>query len=150
MNKYTIQNIVEGGAFGISITGMSIVFAGLILITLYITLLPRILGLLEKKPEVKPELTVEETPEEKETDEETEEVREAWEAQASREAQAAEDESRDIASVIGLVLQLEYERLHAADIKERLTISRNFDQPSLWGRAGKMRELPQRRIREKI
>ena len=44
---YGIQNITENDGVGISITGISIVFAALILISLFIASLPRILALLE-------------------------------------------------------------------------------------------------------
>jgi len=43
---YGIRNITEFDGLGISITGISIVFAALILISLFITSLPRILAML--------------------------------------------------------------------------------------------------------
>jgi hypothetical protein len=36
-----IENVLEGHGFGIAITGMTVVFAGLVLVSLYLTLLPR-------------------------------------------------------------------------------------------------------------
>jgi hypothetical protein len=36
-----IENVLEGHGFGIAITGMAVVFAGLVLVSLYLTLLPR-------------------------------------------------------------------------------------------------------------
>ena len=48
METFSIQNIIEGQAVGISITGMSIVFSGLILISVYIAILPKILDFLQK------------------------------------------------------------------------------------------------------
>lgn len=44
---YGIRNINEFEGFGISITGISIVFAALILISLFITALPRLLAMLQ-------------------------------------------------------------------------------------------------------
>jgi len=51
---YGIQNIAEYEGLGISITGLSIVFAALLLISLFITSLPRVLAMLESllPPEV--------------------------------------------------------------------------------------------------
>jgi oxaloacetate decarboxylase gamma subunit len=51
---YGIRNITEFEGLGISITGISIVFAALILISLFITSLPRVLAMLESvlPPEV--------------------------------------------------------------------------------------------------
>lgn len=51
---YGFRNIAEGDGLGISIMGISIVFAALILVSLFITSLPRVLALLESvlPPEV--------------------------------------------------------------------------------------------------
>ena len=42
-----LQNVVDGQAVGIAITGMLIVFSALVLITIFITALPKILDLLD-------------------------------------------------------------------------------------------------------
>ncbi|HJN11550.1 MAG TPA: OadG family protein [Pirellulaceae bacterium] len=44
---YGIRNITEYEGIGVSITGISIVFAALVLISLFITSLPRVLAMLE-------------------------------------------------------------------------------------------------------
>ena len=42
------QNVVNGNGVAVSITGMSIVFVALILVSIYIALLPKLAGLLNK------------------------------------------------------------------------------------------------------
>ena len=53
---YGFRNITEYEGLGISLTGISIVFAALILISLFITSLPRVLAMLGSvlPPEVEP------------------------------------------------------------------------------------------------
>jgi Na+-transporting methylmalonyl-CoA/oxaloacetate decarboxylase gamma subunit len=133
MEKFNVQNIIDGQAIGISITGMSIVFSGLLLISIYIWLLPNILKWSSRKQatgkavKAKPKT-----------------VKEKAAAPVVKAKTTTQDEFNDIASVIGLVLQLEHERLTKVD-NEQITISRNIDRPSMWGTAGKMRKIPQRR-----
>ncbi len=133
MEQFNIQNIFDGQAIGISLTGMSIVFSGLLLISIYIWMLPHILKWMSKKAtsekvkKVKPD-----------------KVKEKVTAPKAVVATTTEDEFNDIASVIGLVLQLEHEHLTKVD-NEQITISRNVNRPSMWGTAGKMRKMPQRR-----
>jgi len=43
---FSVQNIVDGQGIGIAVTGMLIVFAALLIISLFISLLPRMLPLL--------------------------------------------------------------------------------------------------------
>ena len=45
----TFQNVLDADGIGIAITGMSIVFAGLVLISLYISFMPKLLGKVEKE-----------------------------------------------------------------------------------------------------
>ncbi len=134
MDAFNVQNILDGQAIGVSLTGMSIVFSGLLLISIYIALLPNILNFLSnigrKKKAV--QSGPDAAPMEKGAVTEEEVVADN------------ESESYDIASVIGLVLQLEHERLVTTD-NEQITITRNINQPSMWGSAGKMRKMPQRR-----
>ena len=47
---YSFQNIVDGQGIDIAVTGMSIVFTALTLITLFISMLPRILALWSPEP----------------------------------------------------------------------------------------------------
>ena len=133
MEKFNIQNIIDGQALGISITGMSIVFFGLLFISLYIAVLPKILDYLMNFGKKGKETSLPAVSVKKQ--------------QSSEETEAAaikESESYDIASVIGLVLQMEHERLVTAE-NEQITITRDIHQSSMWGSSGKMRKMPQRR-----
>lgn len=92
--NFSWQNVIDGNGLGITITGMLIVFSGLLLISLFIAALPKLLALKESKPEKKP------TP-------------------INEPAEPTEDE---IMAVIALVLHLETER--SLGEGSRLTISR--------------------------
>lgn len=137
METFSIQNIIDGQAIGVSITGMSIVFTGLLLISFYIALLPKILDFLSRKPAT----SFVEPPKQEEG---VVKGKEEIPAPAAVTKDTPEDELNDIASVIGLVLQLEYERIAKVD-NEQITITRNENRPSMWGSAGRMRKMPQRR-----
>jgi hypothetical protein len=134
METFSIQNVINGQAIGISITGMAIVFVGLVLISGYIALLPVVLTLLSGKGSLVrtgAAKTRTEVPTEKQ-------------GMPISETKAVAEDFNDIASVIGLVLQLEHERFTKAE-NEQITILRKTNRPSLWGSAGKMRKMPQRR-----
>lgn len=133
METHNFQNIIDGQAIGISLTGMSIVFTGLVLISVYIWLLPNILKWMTRQPATKKVEKVK-----------TKKVEKKAAAPKAAANNTTQDEFNDIASVIGLVLQLEHERLTKVD-NEQITISRNVNRPSMWGTAGKMRKMPQRR-----
>ena len=45
----TFQNVLDADRIGIAITGMSIVFAGLVFISLFIASLPKLLSKMEKE-----------------------------------------------------------------------------------------------------
>lgn len=115
---YSWQNVVDGNGIGITLTGMLIVFSGLLLISLFITVLPRILELQSRlrsqrgsSPAVtQPVVMVDEEPSEAE-----------------------------IMALISLVLHLETER--SLGEGHQLTISRKQRQGSIWASAGKMRSL---------
>jgi len=92
--NFSWQNVIDGNGIGITITGMLIVFAGLILISLFIAALPKILELKTGKAEKKP-------------------------ATSSEPEEPTEDE---IMAVIALVLHLETERTLGES--SRLIISR--------------------------
>lgn len=149
MEPFSLQNIVQGNGVAISITGMAIVFSGLIFMSIFIKLLPVILEKLDKKPEKQAAVKTEPV---KRSAAETVEPAEAplsVGASVAAEAETEDDESKDIASLIGLILHLESERFYASD-NRYITINRNGERQSLWGRIGRMRQLPQRRGYAKI
>lgn len=93
-----MENVVTNGAIGISLTGMAIVFSGLVLISLAITWLPKILDFWEQ-----------------------------WTTKQKNTAQNAKaegaDEEKDLASVIGLVMQMEAAHHEAEEHQEDLDIA---------------------------
>ncbi|MFH2129970.1 MAG: OadG family protein [bacterium] len=138
MNAFNIQNIIQGNGISISLTGMAIVYSGLLIITVFIQLLPGILNLFTEKSlkKVKP------APAKSMPAVETK-------APESTKIPVDEDEDKDIASLIGLVLHLEQERHFRSD-NRYITMDRNSSQYSMWGRTGKMRSTPQRRTYAKV
>lgn len=112
--NFSWQNVIDGNGIGITITGMLIVFSGLLLISLFIAALPRVLALKDGKPEIakQPELV----------------------------AEPGESSDGEIMAVIALVLHIETERSFGEG--SRLMISRK-KRGSIWASAGKMRSLSQ-------
>ena len=130
MELFSVQNIINGNGIAISIGGMSIVFGGLLIISIYIALLPKILAIFGKKT-LKTSETTHETLE-------------------SRYSQKREiDEDKDLASVIGLVLQMEQER-RVQSSNQVITIKRDRHSPSHWSKDGKMRTIPERKKNAQI
>ena len=135
METFSVQNIIQGDGISISLTGMAIVFSGLLIITVFILLLPVVLELASKK-QLKKVVTSK-----------TALKSSAVETGATGVVENGADEDKDIASVIGLVLHLEQERHFQSD-NQYITMSRDGSQQSMWGKTGKMRStpLPSRRI----
>ena len=127
MTSFRLENIAEGNAIAISVTGMLIVFSGLLLISFYIAFLPKVLAFIDQLFEGKKGAKSDETP-----------------VVTERVEERDESDDNDIASVISLVLHLEQERLTKTDY-EQITIARSGNQPSVWSTAGKMRNSPLRR-----
>ncbi len=138
MEAFNIQNIVQGNGVAISITGMAIVFSGLLIISVIIKLLPVLLSILDKKPEEAISSQNVEAP-----------VAAAQSAEALSEAAVEDDDEKDIASLIGLILHLENERHYQSD-NQYITINRDGTQQSMWGSAGRMRSTPHRRGYAKV
>lgn len=112
--NFSWQNVIDGNGIGITITGMLIVFSGLLLISLFISALPRILAFKDGKSTL-PE--------------------NAEKPVADGSSEPSEDE---IMALISLVLHMETERSLGEGSK--LTISRQ-KRGSIWASAGKMRSL---------
>ena len=131
MALFSVQNILDGNGIAISIGGMSIVFGGLLIITIYIALLPKILALFSKKSPDKAasQQNLELTP--------------------KPPSPRTIDPNKDLASVIGLVLQMEQERLVQSS-NQVITIKRDRHQPSHWSKNGKLRNMPERRKNAQI
>jgi len=131
METFSIQNIVTGNGIALSLSGMFIVFCGLLIISLSIRLLPKLLKLLDGKKRVI----------------ELKDSKQAAVAEKETEVEKSEtdNDDKDIASVIGLVLRLEQERQLQSN-NQFITIVRDSTQPSLWSKTGKMRSMPNRRM----
>ena len=125
MELFSVQNIIDGNGIAISIGGMLVVFGGLLIISIYIALLPHILKIFTKK-----------------SIEKTETTHETLESRYSQKKEI--DEDKDLASVIGLVLQMEQERLVQSS-NQVITIQRDRHLPSYWSKDSKMRVIPERR-----
>lgn len=119
--QFDWQNVINGDGIGITITGMLIVFCGLILISLYIAYLPRALALLDRDKDRKRE--------------------KARGSELQATAAPAKNEGMDpaIIAVATFVIERELERLSGAGDLQ-MTITR---QPPgrAWAIAGKMRTL---------
>jgi len=139
MEAFNIQNIVQGNGVAISLTGMAIVFSGLIIMSVFIALLPSILNLFYRKPSEEAGAKPVGAP-----------VAAAKAADAAAVAGVTDDEEeKDIASLIGLILHLENERHYQSD-NQYITINRDGTRQSMWGRTGQMRSTPHRRNYAKV
>lgn len=114
--NYSWQNVIDSNGIGITLTGMLIVFSGLLLISLFIVALPRVLELKERIVAVR-NISIPEPADTPETP----------------------PSDAEIMAVISLVLHLETER--SLGEGHRVTISRQKRQGSIWASAGKMRSL---------
>lgn len=110
------QNVIDGNGIGITVTGMLIVFSGLLLISLFIAALPRALELKGRIAAIRD-----------------------ISAPVPTAAATEPPSEAEIMAVISLVLHLETER--SLGEGHRLTISRQNRQGSIWASAGKMRSL---------
>lgn len=112
------QNVLDGHGFAITLIGMAIVFAGLLLISLFITQLPRMLDLFDRlttRPEAanRPDIGTATLP-----------------------------HGDELMAAISLVVHMELERLTGES--QKITILRRSGQGAIWASAGKVRSLSQR------
>jgi len=142
MEAFNLQNIITHNGVSISIAGMLIVFSGLLIITVYINLLPKLLDFIDRQLNRKTILRSKETSDVSALPDEIE---------PPAEIEKPKSDMNEIMSVIGLVLHLEQQRafrLEGGD--ELITIARDNRQVSMWKSAGKMRKTPHRRQRAQI
>lgn len=108
------DNVLAGGAIGISITGMAIVFCGLVLISFSISALPPLLDFLTRylqKPEGMTATEFQQGDSETEAKDLASVIGLVLQMEASLCQTPQEREETDLAQVIGLVLQLERDRV---------------------------------------
>lgn len=114
-----VENIFENDGIGLAITGMLIVFTGLVFISLYIAALPRFFGWIEAQRERRTARTA---------------------SPATGTAQGVDDPA--LLAAVGLVIQMELDAEQALDA-QRITIHRD-EAEGAWAFAGKMRTLSTR------
>lgn len=114
--NYSWQNVIDGNAIGITLTGMLIVFSGLALISLFIAALPRTITWGTQ-------------------------LRAGKDASAKTPAVAAASDPTEAEIMAALSLVLHLELQHSLGEDSHLTISRQQRQGSIWASAGKMRSL---------
>nr|WP_320050559.1 OadG family protein [uncultured Desulfuromonas sp.] len=117
MIHFDLNNIFLGDGITTTIIGMTIVFCGLLLISLFIRLLPKVLSALDRLSAPRQELA----------------------KQPSTDRVASEEE---IHAAISMAIHMELER-YGGDL-QRITISRHSAPGSFWNSAGKMRSLSDR------
>ena len=122
--EMSFQNVLDADGIGIALTGMSIVFAGLVLISLYIATLPKLLGNMDK--------VVKKRAEKKK-------------AVKSAKPVVLTDPSKmsdELLTAIGYVIHMEKEFEDAED-HQRITIQRG-DTNQVWAVTGRLRNLSTR------
>jgi hypothetical protein len=118
-----IDNVIAGHGFGIAFTGMVVVFAGLVLVSLFIMALPKAFELAGRRGQPRPPR-----------------MQAADEGVMGRELSL--DIDPDLLAAIGFVLQSEWERQLASD-DQRITLKDDEEQ-QVWTAIGKMRTLATR------
>ena len=113
-----VENIIEGDGIGLAITGMLIVFFGLVFISLYIGVLPRLFDWVQARKQRR------------------------LEQKATTAPAAAGVDDPTLRAAIALVIQMELDHEQALD-DQRITIQRDESQEA-WAFAGKMRSLSTR------
>ncbi len=115
------QNVLDGHGFAITLIGMLIVYAGLVLISLFIAQLPRLLALYDRVTIRAPRTM----------------ARDGASVESATVVQGDE-----LMAAIGLVMHMELERLTGES--QKITILRRSGQGAIWASAGKVRSLSQR------
>lgn len=120
----SFQNVLDADGIGIALTGMSIVFAGLVLISLYIASIPKLLGNMDKAVKKRAEKK---------------------KAVKSARPVVVTDPSKlsaELLTAIGYVIHMEKEFEDAED-HQRITIQRG-DTNQVWAVTGRLRNLSTR------
>jgi Na+-transporting methylmalonyl-CoA/oxaloacetate decarboxylase gamma subunit len=119
-----MDRILDGHGFAIALTGMTVVFLGLVLVSVFIALLPRVLERLGR-----PGLRL------------PPRMQGARAATMGQETTLAIDP--DLLAAIGYVLHAEYERELLSD-HQLITIREGGEEQRVWTAIGKMRSLATR------
>lgn len=120
MNELSVENIIAGDGIGISITGMAIVFTGLLLLSIIIFFLPKALSLFDRLFG------------DKEAD-----------SMTLSQIQDPFREGDELVTAIAIVLHMELERSYLEDT-QRITIARAANQKSMWAASSNMKYFSSR------
>jgi hypothetical protein len=128
-----IENVVEGHGFGIAITGMVVVFSGLVLVVLFLTALPQVLawiqaGGLQRRPAAGSDGVA---------------AGEHAAAAVAPAGRAVNGMDADLLTAITYVLQAERDRQLALDHQE-ITLRDDDEQQRVWTAIGRMRTIATR------
>jgi hypothetical protein len=128
-----IENVVEGHGFGIAITGMVVVFSGLVLVVLFLMALPPVLewiqaGGLQRRPAAGSDGVA---------------AGEHAAAAYASAGQAVNGMEADLLTAITYVLQAERDRQLALDHQE-ITLRDDDEQQRVWTAIGRMRTIATR------
>jgi len=120
MNKFNVENIFVGDGIGISITGISIVFTGLVVLSIIIYFLPKALSLFDKLF----------------GDKEAESI-------TLSQVQDPFLEGEELVTAIAIVIHMELERSYLEDT-QKITIARAANQKSMWATSSNMKYFSSR------
>jgi Na+-transporting methylmalonyl-CoA/oxaloacetate decarboxylase gamma subunit len=118
------ENVLEGHGIGIAITGMTVVFAGLVLVSLFLTALPKILDRIDAAGKPRAATAA------------------AAPAPAPTGRRTVRGMDADLLAAITFVLQAERDRQLALD-HQQITL-REDDEQQVWTAIGRMRTLATR------
>jgi sodium pump decarboxylase gamma subunit len=124
---FSLQNVFDADGIGIAITGMAIVFSGLVLISLYISSMPKLLGRMEKEVAKKQARKA---------------AKKAKAAEAASPVKPVTELSDDMMAAIAYVIRAEKEYEDAED-HQRITVQHD-DANQVWAVTGRLRTLSTR------
>lgn len=120
MNDFSVENIIAGNGLGISITGMSIVFTGLVVLSIIIYYLPKALAIFDKLFAGKEEQKI-----------------------TLSQVQDPMREGEELVTAIAAVIHMEMQRSFLEDT-QKITIARVTNQKSLWATSSNMKYFSSR------
>ncbi len=125
--NFSFQNVLDADGIGIAITGMAIVFSGLVLISLYISSMPKLLSRMEKVVAKKQARKA---------------SKKAKAKAAAGPPQAITELSGELMAAVAYVIRAEKEYEDAED-HQRITVQHD-DANTVWAVTGRLRSLSTR------
>jgi Na+-transporting methylmalonyl-CoA/oxaloacetate decarboxylase gamma subunit len=124
---FSFQNVIDADGIGIAITGMAIVFSGLVLISLYISSMPKLLSRMEKAVAKKQARKA---------------AKKAKVEAAAAPAIPLTELSDEMMAAVAFVIRAEAEYEDAED-HQRITVQHD-DANTVWAVTGRLRNLSTR------